>query len=108
MNKQECNILVILDEEKNMTRAAKKLYMSQPALTYRLHQLEERFGVRIFTREKSGLILTPQGEIIVQYARQNIIQLEETIEALQLIDRKSTRLNSSHVAISYAVFCLKK
>src|SRR5690625_4031331 len=26
----------------------------------------------------------------------------------QIIDRKSTRLNSSHVAISYAVFCLKK
>src|SRR5690625_7918669 len=29
-------------------------------------------------------------------------------EALPQIDRKSTRLNSSHVAISYAVFCLKK
>src|SRR5690625_7015462 len=28
--------------------------------------------------------------------------------ALSLTDRKSTRLNSSHVAISYAVFCLKK
>src|SRR5699024_11915931 len=28
--------------------------------------------------------------------------------ALQTIDRKSTRLNSSHVSISYAVFCLKK
>src|SRR5207253_11524950 len=28
-------------------------------------------------------------------------------EALRLRDRKSTRLNSSHVAISYAVFCLK-
>src|SRR5690606_40608592 len=28
--------------------------------------------------------------------------------ALQLIDRKSTRLNSSHVKMSYAVFCLKK
>src|SRR5690625_5747792 len=28
--------------------------------------------------------------------------------ALHLLDRKSTRLNSSHVAISYAVFCLKK
>src|SRR5699024_12864646 len=27
---------------------------------------------------------------------------------LQLVDRKSTRLNSSHVSISYAVFCLKK
>src|SRR5690625_6654300 len=30
------------------------------------------------------------------------------VEGVQLGDRKSTRLNSSHVAISYAVFCLKK
>src|SRR5690625_3296471 len=33
---------------------------------------------------------------------------QEVEEALADIDRKSTRLNSSHVAISYAVFCLKK
>src|SRR3712207_9318788 len=37
-------------------------------------------------------------------------QLRETIAELQAIlkDRKSTRLNSSHANISYAVFCLKK
>src|SRR5690606_41670504 len=34
--------------------------------------------------------------------------LEESIAGLQAGDRKSTRLNSSHVKISYAVFCLKK
>src|SRR5690348_17671743 len=33
---------------------------------------------------------------------------EETSDALQERDRKSTRLNSSHPSISYAVFCLKK
>src|SRR3712207_7237230 len=32
----------------------------------------------------------------------------EWLEAMALIDRKSTRLNSSHANISYAVFCLKK
>src|SRR5699024_11818575 len=32
----------------------------------------------------------------------------ETIEAYAWLDRKSTRLNSSHVSISYAVFCLQK
>src|SRR5690625_6562644 len=32
----------------------------------------------------------------------------DTEQGLELLDRKSTRLNSSHVAISYAVFCLKK
>src|SRR5690554_7657642 len=31
-----------------------------------------------------------------------------TVARMQIIDRKSTRLNSSHVRISYAVFCLKK
>src|SRR5215475_1977968 len=30
------------------------------------------------------------------------------VDRLQVVDRKSTRLNSSHVKISYAVFCLKK
>src|SRR3712207_7834093 len=33
---------------------------------------------------------------------------EEPAEAMAFVDRKSTRLNSSHANISYAVFCLKK
>src|SRR5690606_41226406 len=39
-----------------------------------------------------------------------ILQIQDRLQdqRLQLIDRKSTRLNSSHVKISYAVFCLKK
>src|SRR5437870_10600115 len=36
------------------------------------------------------------------------VPLEEQKQSTREIDRKSTRLNSSHVAISYAVFCLKK
>src|SRR2546429_1158205 len=36
------------------------------------------------------------------------LQLEETEEVIEPLDRKSTRLNSSHGYISYAVFCLKK
>src|SRR5699024_11523874 len=46
-----------------------------------------------------------------------VFKLDETLNSInrnasstvtELIDRKSTRLNSSHVSISYAVFCLKK
>src|SRR5690349_23060718 len=36
------------------------------------------------------------------------LTIDGDAEAAKLIDRKSTRLNSSHVEISYAVFCLKK
>src|SRR3989454_9105290 len=34
--------------------------------------------------------------------------IQKQLVALKLVDRKSTRLNSSHLVISYAVFCLKK
>src|SRR5690625_5615226 len=43
------------------------------------------------------VVLLPQGKIAAGKLAQAVVQ-----------DRKSTRLNSSHVAISYAVFCLKK
>src|SRR2546421_9268526 len=39
---------------------------------------------------------------------QHMVSLEDSIASLALGDRKSTRLNSSHDQISYAVFCLKK
>src|SRR3712207_8056016 len=35
-------------------------------------------------------------------------QTQQTLQNLKTVDRKSTRLNSSHANISYAVFCLKK
>src|SRR5437899_4976282 len=41
-------------------------------------------------------------------AQRRLEQLEHGTLACALLDRKSTRLNSSHLGISYAVFCLKK
>src|SRR5256885_11187271 len=40
--------------------------------------------------------------------RQRLFQSGRRVAVLQPVDRKSTRLNSSHLVISYAVFCLKK
>src|SRR5690554_7603298 len=55
--------------------------------------------VKIFT--ESGL-----SKILVY--NENIDDILGYIHSFELLDRKSTRLNSSHVRISYAVFCLKK
>src|SRR5690554_7189084 len=43
-----------------------------------------------------------------KYAGQDKVNPGSLILSAEMIDRKSTRLNSSHVRISYAVFCLKK
>src|SRR5438132_5547732 len=49
-----------------------------------------------------------QDRIEASNARDLDSRLELAMDALRLPDRKSTRLNSSHTVISYAVFCLKK
>src|SRR5690625_6655455 len=54
----------------------------------------------------SGNTLTSEVYSSMDVSAMNSPRTENT--AMILIDRKSTRLNSSHVAISYAVFCLKK
>ncbi|MEC5423140.1 LysR family transcriptional regulator [Virgibacillus sp. C22-A2] len=106
MNEKDCAILIILDEERNMTRAAAKLFISQPALTYRLRRIEQAFNVTIFARENSGLSPTPQGELILQYARDNLLKLETTMEAVQLMDTEIRGTVKLGVASSYGQYML--
>src|SRR5947199_8110968 len=58
-----------------------------------------------------GLASVMAGEM-VEFTKTKIrglaFNLEESSVAVIILDRKSTRLNSSHLGISYAVFCLKK
>ncbi|MGK5627893.1 LysR family transcriptional regulator [Streptomyces sp. URMC 123] len=55
-------------EEENLTRGAQRLYVSQPALTKRIRQLEARLGVALFTRSRSGMALTAPGRALAQRA----------------------------------------
>src|SRR5690606_5315568 len=61
--------------------------------------LDHNIAYVIFTSGSTG---TPKGSLVSQ---KNVVRL---FEQTNIEDRKSTRLNSSHVKISYAVFCLKK
>src|SRR5699024_3676211 len=47
-------------------------------------------------------------EIYAPSSSEEDTQIKELEKKVDILDRKSTRLNSSHVSISYAVFCLKK
>src|SRR5437870_9737729 len=68
--------------------------------------------VKGFGRQKGHTELYRGAEYVVDFlpkVKIEVVVTEKMLEgAIEAIDRKSTRLNSSHVAISYAVFCLKK
>jgi DNA-binding transcriptional LysR family regulator len=50
--------------EGNLTRAAERLFVSQPALTKQIKQLEAQLGVELFTRSRAGMTLTAAGEAL--------------------------------------------
>jgi DNA-binding transcriptional LysR family regulator len=52
--------------EGNLTRAAERLFVSQPALTKQIKQLERQLGVRLFGRSRAGMTLTAAGRALAE------------------------------------------
>lgn len=54
--------------ERSVTRAARKLHTSQPAVSRRIRQLEHALGTALFVRRSTGVVLTPAGRALQHYA----------------------------------------
>lgn len=64
----------------SFTRAAEALFMTQPAVTFQIKQLEEQFNTRLFDRGHGRVTLTAAGELVMAYA-ERILGLSEELEA---------------------------
>lgn len=53
----------------NISKAAKELYISQPAISKSIQKLEENVGVKLFTRSSRGVTLTPEGELLFTHVK---------------------------------------
>src|SRR5256885_10698410 len=87
------------------------IFFFNDTATTEIYTLSLHDALPISTREIDGFI--DAGSLAVENLRGQRSRLKDmkrrTLDVLnQLGDRKSTRLNSSHLVISYAVFCLKK
>ena len=66
--------------ERNITRAAELLHISQPALSRQIMQLEDELGARLFVRGKRNIVLTDAGMLLRRRA-QDIVELTEKTES---------------------------
>ena len=76
-------------EEKNLTKAAKRLYISQPGLTSYINKLEQYLGIKLFDRSTSPIRVTEAGALYI--SRMQEIQKEEALLRLTLQDMGSSR-----------------
>ena len=82
MDLRDLNYFLTVAREQNITRAAKKLNMSQPPLSRQLQLLEEELGVQLLVRGKRQVTLTDEGKYLAAQAEQILSMAKQTSQHL--------------------------
>ena len=81
--------LVMIHQEKTLTRPAEKLYLSQPALTQGLNRLEKELGFPIFYREEGNFHPTTEGAVYLEIAEKMIQIKAKTYKKIADLNKKN-------------------
>lgn len=94
MDLKQFEYVLTINEERSFSKAAKKLFISQPSLSQYISRLETQLGVNIFDRNTSPLTLTYEGELYIETAL-NIMSLLDNLQKKfdDISDLKIGRLN---------------
>lgn len=84
---QQLRILKAIATEKNYTKAAELLYLSQPSLSKQIKTLEKNLDISLIDRKNNKISLTENGKIFLQYSERILALCEESCRAL--IDLKN-------------------
>ncbi|MGO3414528.1 MAG: LysR family transcriptional regulator [Kluyvera intermedia] len=81
----------VVAQENNMSRAAQRLFMSQPPLSRHIRLLEERLGMTLFVRHTKGLTLTDEGLRVLEIIRPLLAQQDKTYAALSQLGQAGSQ-----------------
>lgn len=83
--------LLIIEQHKSITKAAKSMYIGQPALSNTLNSLEKELGVQIFARTPQGIEPTADGQIILQVAHKIVKNCDFLLDYHNHIDPQTMK-----------------
>lgn len=108
MTLQQLIYSVKIAETKSMNKAAAELFISQPALSSAIHELEEELNIEIFLRNQRGIIVTTEGENFLSYAR-HIVEVSQMLKDRYTSDEiKTNKFSVSMQHYSFAVEAFMK
>lgn len=106
MKTAQLRILVAIAEHGTLMAAADALYLSQPAVTKSIKELETRLGVQLLVRSGAGVRLTPYGEALLKRARTVVAEIaraERELEEMKSASDRTLTIGVSLLAASIAV-----
>ena len=94
-------------QERSFSRAAQRLFISQPALSSKVKKVEERVGAPLFDRSTNPIRLTPAGKCYVEAVEQ-VMGIEDELRSrlAQLADQREGAITIEHPPISAPMCCL--
>lgn len=105
----DLNLLVALDallSERNVTRAAKRVGMTQPGMSNALHRLRRLFDDELLVRSGRTFLLSPQGEALVAPIADILTRIQEALESRASFDPDRDERHFSISASDYAALVL--
>lgn len=106
MTLTQLKYVITIAEERSMNEAAKKLFIAQPSLSSAIKEVEDEIGITVFKRSNKGVIVTPEGEEFIGYARQVVEQyaLLETKYIEKTKTKKKFGVSSQHYTFAVNAF----
>lgn len=77
MNFLHLKYAIMVAETGSISKAAEKLYVAQPNVSRALKELESDLNITIFERNSKGMIVTPEGEQLIHYAKRILRQIDD-------------------------------
>ncbi|WP_447928708.1 LysR family transcriptional regulator [Vreelandella sp. EE27] len=111
MDTQDQRILCMLYEMGTIKAVSDALYITQPAISYRVKKLEEEFFIKILVRERRGVSFTPEGAYLVEYAKKSLEDLyiaKETLNSFSSEVQGTLRLGVANIFAHYKLPILLK
>lgn len=107
MTLQQLRYVIEVAKHRSISKAAQKLFISQPSLSNAIKELETELGVTIFSRTNKGIVITPEGSEFLGYARQVIEQtdlLENRFNNAAQPPQQHFAVSAQHYAFAVSAF----
>ncbi len=103
MTLQQLRYAICIANQKSMNKAAAELFITQPSLSSTIRDLEEEIGLPIFIRSNRGIVITPEGEEFLGYARQMLEQYRQMEERFVKKEKFKKKFSVSMQHYTFAV-----
>ena len=104
MDVNQLEVLIAVANERGFSRAAEKLYRTQPAISQAIRRLEEEVGEPLFDRSSKDGTLTASGQVLLKYAQQ-ILNLRRdaklAVKELKDLQRGKVTLGANEYTVMY-------